>query len=257
MIKKNLDNMKKRMKERNLDWVWVNVGEEGSGKSSFSIQLAQAFDEDFDESQICFNAKDYMRTAKDLDPYSVIILDEGIESLFSRNAMTKENKKFIQFFRQCRELNLFHIINIPSLSELEKGIRQNRAKTISKCLPGKYKADIYGRNDLDNIQVKNDGSVSWGSPSFRQGWKDPQEDSEQVWDAYQEKKDDRIDELVEFDEEEEDDLSSYLSTGQVADKLDVSGATVRRWCDSGDLDAKKLPNGDRRIPREEVEKVIS
>jgi ABC-type dipeptide/oligopeptide/nickel transport system ATPase component len=89
MIKKNLDNIKSRMKTRNLDWVWLNVGEEGSGKSSFSIQLAQAFDEDFTADQIAFSGQEYMKKATELEPYSVMVLDEGIESLFSRNAMKK------------------------------------------------------------------------------------------------------------------------------------------------------------------------
>lgn len=256
-IKKNLENIKSRMKNRNLDWVWLNVGEEGSGKSSFSLQLAQEIDEDFSVEQVCFSGKEYMQTATELEPYSAIVLDEGIQSLFSRNAMKKENKQFVQFFRQCRELNLFHIINIPSYAELDKSIRQDRVKTVSRCRSGVYKADIYGRHQLNRIEVDSKGNVSWGDPAFRQGWRNPEDDSEELWSAYKEKKDEKLDRLSEVEGvDEEEQPGNYLSTGSVAERLDVSKDTVRRYCKKGKLDAKKLPNGDRRIPESQVEELF-
>lgn len=257
MIKKNLDNIKSRMKNRNLDWVWLNVGEEGSGKSSFSLQLAQAFDEDFSADQIAFSGQEYMKKATELEPYSVMVLDEGIESLFSRNAMKKENKQFVQFFRQCRELNIFHIINIPSYSELDKSIRDSRVKTVSKCLNGVYKADVYGRKQLHRIEVDSKGKVSWGDPAFRQGWENPETCSEELWNNYIEKKNEKLDRLSDVDGIDEEDSTSYVSTGTAAEMLDVSSDTIRRYCKKGKLNPKKLPNGDRRIPEDQIEALLS
>jgi excisionase family DNA binding protein len=38
-----------------------------------------------------------------------------------------------------------------------------------------------------------------------------------------------------------------MSTGQAADLLGVSCATVKRWCDSGKLECAKTPGGHRKI----------
>lgn len=255
-IQENLGSIKQEMKDRNLDWVWVNAGMEGSGKSSFSIQLARHFDPDFTADQICFTPEEYMKKATELPPYSAIVLDEGIEGLFSRNAMKKENKKLVQFFRQARELNLMHIINIPDLAELESTIRDSRAKTISLCRQKGYKAEVYGRSDLDNIRVDRRNNVSWGDPSMVQGWEDPAEAAPELWKNYKDKKDEQIEGIAEFGEDDEEEKENWLSTGTVAERLDVSRKTVRRYCEKGDLEFKKLPNGDRRIPEEQVDDLV-
>jgi len=254
-IKKNLEKIREEMKKRNLDWVWVNAGMEGSGKSSFSIQLAKHFDDNFTADQICFTPEEYMQKATELPPYSAIILDEGIEGLFSRNAMKKGNKKLVQFFRQARELNLMHIINIPDLAELETTIRESRAKTISRCRQRAYKADVYGRTDLDKIKVNRRNQVSWGEPSMVQGWKDPAEASPEIWNNYKEKNHEHIEGIADFDTEE-DEEDNLVSTGTVAERLDVSKKTVRNYCEKGKLEFKKLPNGDRRIPESEINQLI-
>jgi hypothetical protein len=256
MIKQNLEAIKSRMKKRNLDWVWLNVGEEGSGKSSFSLQLAQAFEEDFTADQIAFSGEEYMKKATELEPYSVMILDEGIESLFSRNAMKKENKKLVQFFRQCRELNLFHVINMPSYSELDKSIRQSRVKTVSRCLNNVYKAEVYGRKQLSNIEVDSRGDVSWGDPAFRQAWRNPEDASPELWQNYIDKKNEKIQRLSDLEDSDSENVN-YVSTGTAAEMLDVSGDTIRRYCDKGKFNVKKLPNGDRRIPKNQVEEVLN
>lgn len=49
----------------------------------------------------------------------------------------------------------------------------------------------------------------------------------------------------------------YLTTGQVASKLQVHQITVYRWIKQGKLKSRRLPNGGYRIEAEEVEKMLS
>ena len=43
---------------------------------------------------------------------------------------------------------------------------------------------------------------------------------------------------------------------EAAEKLGVCVKTVRRWCDTGRIKCVRLPSGHRRIPEEEVEKIL-
>lgn len=50
-------------------------------------------------------------------------------------------------------------------------------------------------------------------------------------------------------------LPSLLTTRQVASRLDVSEATVKRWSDSGALACERTPGGHRKFRADEVERL--
>lgn len=52
-------------------------------------------------------------------------------------------------------------------------------------------------------------------------------------------------------------LPVLLTTGEVAEVLQVDAATVRRWITSGKLRAVRLPSGQSRIPREVIEGILN
>lgn len=51
-------------------------------------------------------------------------------------------------------------------------------------------------------------------------------------------------------------LPTLLTTGEVAEALSVGPDTVRRWAETGQLSAIKLPSGVRRFRREDVERIL-
>jgi excisionase family DNA binding protein len=51
-------------------------------------------------------------------------------------------------------------------------------------------------------------------------------------------------------------LKELLSVGQAADQLDVSPSTVRNWVEKGYIHAFRLPSGVRRIPQEEITRLV-
>ena len=100
--------------------------EVGTGKSSFMQQIAEAWGElmkknhnidiPFTMNNIVFKPRDLIERSFKLPKYSVIILDEWEDAHYwSELGITLR-----QFFRKCRQLNLFMLVIIPNFFELSK-----------------------------------------------------------------------------------------------------------------------------------------
>jgi excisionase family DNA binding protein len=63
-----------------------------------------------------------------------------------------------------------------------------------------------------------------------------------------------VDQLEALSEDEN--MSTALTTNEAAQLLKLQPATIRRWVAEGQLAAKRLPNGQLRIPRDEVARVL-
>jgi len=254
-LKQNLDSIKeKKMQEDDLDWVWINTGGEGKGKSAFSIALADYLDPDFSTDQIVFSGEEFISKAQELEDYRPIILDEGIEDLYSRNAMTKKNKNLVQFLRQCRALHKFIIINIPNITELDKSIRTSRANTVSRCVSQGW-AWIYRDGQIQNIEEDRNGSISWPEPVLKSGWQNPENSMPELWKDYKEKKRDVVKSLGSEAVEEED--INWISAGKAADMVGVNRKTIGNWRKDGVFEEfSKLPNGDYRYKEKEIKGIL-
>lgn len=250
-IKQNLDNIEKEVKNNNLDWVHANVGEEGSSKSSLAILMAEYLDPDFDaEKQVAMSAKEFRVKASKLDSFKPLVYDEGIEGLFSRESMTKENRKTVKFLRKCRDMNLFIFLCTPKFLEFDKAIREHRIKSLTRCVKQGW-GWFYGKSEIKKYLDKQ----RWPDPPMRGAWNDPAETIPEIWNQYKAKKQSDIKELEEDQDEEEE--INWLSVGEFGDRLGIHNDTVRRWCEKGKVRHGRLPNGDRRIPESEISKVVS
>jgi len=98
--------------------------EVGSGKSTMMTQIGEAYTElvnqyhglnlEFDMNNVVFRPKDLIERSFNLPKYSFILLDEWEDTHYwSELGMTLR-----QFFRKCRQLNLFMIIIIPNFFQL-------------------------------------------------------------------------------------------------------------------------------------------
>lgn len=258
-FRKNLANMKAEMKEKNTDWLHINSGSpnkgrgEGTGKSAFALAIAQELDDNFSVAdQVAFDGKEFRRKAVKLEPFKPIIWDEGVEGLYSREAMTKQNKANIKFLRKCRDLNLFMIINMPDITELEKPIRNNRAQSAARCVKQGW-AWLYGNQSLNSIRKDKNESIIWPTPDLKTGWPDPEKAFPEIWNNYKNRK---MQDLEELGTDIEDD-TKWVSVGVFSDRVGVHPDTVRSWCDKGKVSSGKLPNGDRRIPEDEIKRIVN
>ena len=110
-----------------FDWVVLIVGDPGVGKSVMAQQIAYYLDPTFNIDRITFDNVQYKKTALKLKPYSAIIYDEAKEGLDSKQALSLISKELTDFFAECRQLNLFHIIVLPNFFELNKSLAMSRS----------------------------------------------------------------------------------------------------------------------------------
>ena len=98
--------------------------EVGTGKSVFAQQLCEAYLEGVNKkhgfnleltmNNIVFRPKDIIKRSFDVPRYSVIICDEWEDA----NYWSELGTTLRQFFRKCRQLNLFILVIIPNFFQL-------------------------------------------------------------------------------------------------------------------------------------------
>lgn len=107
--------------------------EVGAGKSTFISQMGEAYTDlvnqyhgtnlEFSMKNIVFRPEELIKRAFELPQYSFIILDEWEElHYWSELAMALR-----QFFRKCRQLNLFIVIIIPNFFQLQMSYAISRS----------------------------------------------------------------------------------------------------------------------------------
>lgn len=120
--------LKHRM-NTDYDNVILIDGYEGSGKSTLAMHLMDAIDPDWEpESNVVFRWKQNRDLWKTLPRKSAILIDEGANVLFSRDAMRGANRWFGKMLFQCRQLNNTLILCIPNKRWLDSIGREHRSQ---------------------------------------------------------------------------------------------------------------------------------
>lgn len=125
---KQLDKIKKRVQERDEDYFWAVDGEEGSGKSTFVMQLAKYVDPSFDLSRVVFTANDLQRVIVGASKGQAVVFDEAFRGLSSRAALGEMNRMLVQLMMECRQRNLFVFVVLPTFFLLDRYVALWRAK---------------------------------------------------------------------------------------------------------------------------------
>lgn len=245
-LKENLDGIKKLLNEHSYDWLNVVTGGEGTGKSTLSLRICRYVDPDFSVDQVVYTAEDFMDTARQLPPGSAIDVDEGALVFFSRDAMKTETKEAIQFLTGVRERNLFININVPDFFLLDKYIREHRVKSLCRVVNRGW-FHFYSKKRVQDLHRDGNRTI-WPNPNFRDSWTKMEGE---FWQQYRERKQEQL-----FENDDVDDDINYLRPEEFGERVGVSRQTVNNWYNDGRIDAKKLFNGELRIPEEQLEVVF-
>lgn len=116
------------------------TGDTGSGKSTYAIQLCYALSKRLHAG---FDlAKDYVYSLNDLwvklgNPYAcpISLFDEGAVTLASTNAMKREDRDMVTLFNTMRSRGWTTVIAIPSISHLNKAVRNTHVDFLCICRP--------------------------------------------------------------------------------------------------------------------------
>lgn len=144
--------------------VWANdsnanfivIGKPGSGKSVNVLKMAFDLDPTFNLERVCYNINDFLRLLHkgdsngELHPGNVIVFDEIVtdKGADSRSFMSKTNKlmNYINATFRARRLVVFYCL--PSLTQLDKNIREINVTGIFEVLT----KDVKQRKNLVKFQ---------------------------------------------------------------------------------------------------------
>jgi hypothetical protein len=110
------------------DYVMIVTGAEGSGKSVFSHQLGKYVDPSLTLDRICMTADEFKKAIVNAKKGQCVIFDEAVTGLSSGESITRIGKLLKSMMMQMRQKNLFVIVIIPVIFELNRYSVLSRAK---------------------------------------------------------------------------------------------------------------------------------
>jgi len=130
-LKFNLDEkVIKSLQKKDKDCVIVMDGKEGSGKSTFAIQIGRYVDPSFNLSRIVFSPDDFREAILKARKGQCIIYDEAFTGFSSRASLSPVNRVLVSLAMQMRQKNLFIIIVLPTIFLLDRYMAMFRTKAL-------------------------------------------------------------------------------------------------------------------------------
>lgn len=130
ILKQNLDVVKPHVL-KDWDMCFIFCGVEGGGKSTLAMQVARYLaGERFTLEHVCLSPKQFMEKIKKpnfLQPGDVLILDESF-MINSRSTMSELNRQFLAILSECRQKQLFLLLNLPNYFDLDKNLALWRSR---------------------------------------------------------------------------------------------------------------------------------
>lgn len=227
-LKYNFDNFLINGVKKGHDGIVLVTGLEGTGKSTFTQQLAAYCDKNnsLDLERVVFTGRDLMKAIDVAKPETALIFDEAIMDMSSQDFASEMQKILIKKFTLIRKKRLYIFIVIPSLFMLRKyfAIFRTRAMINCYCPDGitrgffrfysfatKKKLYLRGYKEMDMGIVKPDFSGkfidSYGFFIDNEG--------------YENKKDEAIRKLTEDKNTEEEKLKQSFEDYKLKLKIDV------------------------------------
>lgn len=105
-------------------------GREGSGKSTFAMQIGKLVDPTLNLSRVVFSPDDFREAVYKAKKGQCIIYDEAFTGFSSRSSLGTINRVLVSLSMQMRQKNLFVIIVLPTIFLLDKYIALFRAKAL-------------------------------------------------------------------------------------------------------------------------------
>ncbi len=130
-LRRNLDkNVVRALQKENKDCVLVIDGKEGSGKSTFAMQIGKYVDPTLDISRVVFSPSDFREAILKAKKGQCIIYDEAFTGFSSRASLSPINRVLVSLSMQMRQKNLFILIVLPTIYLLDKYMAMFRTKAL-------------------------------------------------------------------------------------------------------------------------------
>jgi hypothetical protein len=164
--------VKQSLSFKDKDYVMLIDGYEGSGKSTLGQQIGRFVDPNLNLSRICMTADEFKDAINNSPKDSCVIYDEAVTGMSAGDSISKVGKVLKALMMQMRQKNLFVIIIIPSVFELNKYSVLSRARSFfhvyeNKGMRGFYVG--YNQKDLKNLYLKGKQFHTYNVRSYFNG----------------------------------------------------------------------------------------
>ena len=122
-------NVKSLINKKDKDYVMLIDGYEGSGKSTFAMQIGKYVDPNLDLSRVCLKADEFRQAVLNAKKGQCVIYDEAVTGMTAGESITKVGKLLKSLMMQMRQKNLFVIVIMPSIFEFNKYAVLSRARS--------------------------------------------------------------------------------------------------------------------------------
>jgi hypothetical protein len=255
-IESNLELMLDIQREENDQLIIPVFGSVNTGKTSLSLLLEWYLNGgNVNLDTYCLNHEKFIDEYTTRPTEKFIVYEEARMS-FDRNKHShSETREAWDKLQQYRAYNHVVFINFQNAHDFLPDVIKYNAHGCFRTVE-KGRAWFYGKNKMRQMW-KNDRFQGWNKPDFKDSFKDPAEFVPDIWKEYEQMNIEDLDSRqVEDDVEEDEGLEEHVKTSEFGDIVGVHTNTVRKWCKQGKISSKKLPNGERRIPKSQVEEVL-
>lgn len=149
--------------KRDYDFLLVVVGDTGTGKSIWALDLIETWYKVILQKEItkdsveCINTNYdvWLKRFRTMGEFDLNIYDEGATALDSKEFMSKISRDITKMFNVFRSKKFFSVIVLPNFFNLNKYFRQNRVRGLIYINKrGKYK--LFTKKTINFINYIND-----------------------------------------------------------------------------------------------------
>ena len=158
-VKEYLDIVYKNH-QNNWDTVIAIVGKVGVGKSNLALHMLEYWNQKIngkcdpeDIKNMCLNREDFMKRLSNCKKKEMIIYDEAGD-ISSRSALDKFNKQLMVAYQIIRGDNLFTVLVLPDIWDLDSYFRNKRIKGLF-YVKERGKVAFWNRDKIEGILAIN------------------------------------------------------------------------------------------------------
>jgi hypothetical protein len=176
-----------------VDWVHINCGDEGAGKSTLAMKLCQMANPNFGIDDITLGYDEFTHRLDTAPQGSAILCDEGGDVFLSRESLGKPRASSLKQLMKIRAKNFFVVINISDISLLEHYLKTFRLKSLTRVkmyyrnrIISKGHVEFYIKEQARRIYKDSQGNIKFPKPADTDRFdRFPADDP--LWVAYSEK----------------------------------------------------------------------
>lgn len=229
LTKKYLERIDKQVISKNDDRVLVVLGDEGVGKSTYMLQLAQLWrsirngDSGSDsvlESMVWGKRSDFTDALRERPEGSIICVQDAPHVLFRREAMHGEQIDVEKNLLDIRIKNFLIVLGFQDWADVPTSLTRRRAENVF-LIPRRGVVRGYSRSGIDERR----DSESWPDPEFQDRF--PDLEGTELWTRFQERdREAKMDRLDDLDEPNTEDVERR-------EQIKTALRAVKPWSNDG------------------------